>query len=243
MCLHVFACVYVYVPSFENIVNGFCQVNSLELASGAKVSKGLFATRSHGLLTLANPNTRVEELLVRLVGAIGVADLAHEVVLLVQDVVADTEQVGPLRVGVDVHLDHTVADGGADLVLLGTGSAVEDEEDRVLLVALDLSADVLLVLAEQLGLQRDVSGLVDTVNVTETGGDGEVGGNLGELAVDVPDVLGLGVERGVVNTLVVNTVLFTTSNADLHLEPDAERSHALEVLEAGLDVLLLGLLG
>ena len=149
-----------------------------------------------------------------------------------------------------------------------------DDLHRVLLVALDLGTNVLLVLAEEFGLERNVTGLVDTllnrqtrdrkeghvskcsfpssciwridpthVNITETGSDGEVGGDLAELAVNVPNVLGLGVEGRVVNTLVVDTVLLTTGDTDLHLEPDAERCHALEVLLASLNVLLLGLLG
>lgn len=54
--------------------------------------------------------------------------------------------------------------------------------------------------------------LVDTVDVAEAGGDGEVGADRREGLVDSPDVLGLGVERGVVDVLVVNAVLFTTGD-------------------------------
>ena len=63
-------------------------------------------------------------------------------------------------------------------------------------------------------MEADVAGLVDTVDVAEAGGDGEVGGDGREGVVDVPDVLGLGVERVVVNILVVDTVLLTTSDTD-----------------------------
>jgi hypothetical protein len=66
---------------------------------------------------------------------------------------------------------------------------VEDEEDGLVLRRASLLLDVLLVLLEQAGLELDVTGLVDTVNVTESGSDGEVGGNLGEflaLSVDCP---------------------------------------------------------
>ena len=106
-------------------------------------------------------------------------------------------------------------DSGADLVLLGTGATVEDKEDGVLLVTLDLGTDVLLVLAEELGLERHVTGLVDTVDVTESSGDGEVGADSGQGVVDGQDVLGLGVEGVVVDVLVVDTVLLTTGDTDL----------------------------
>jgi hypothetical protein len=63
---------------------------------------------------------------------------------------------------------------------------VEDEEDGLVLRGAGLLLDVLLVLLEQAGLELDVTGLVDTVNVTESGSDGEVGRNLGEfLALSV----------------------------------------------------------
>ena len=90
---------------------------------------------------------------------------------------------------------------------------MEDKEDRLLLLSLDLLLDVFLVLLEQDGLELNVSGLVDTVDVTETGGDGEVGGDGGESLVDLVDVFGLSVERVVVNILVVDTILLTTGNA------------------------------
>lgn len=124
------------------------------------------------------------------------------------------------------------------------------------------------MLGKELGLEGDVTGLVDTlqrhgieeigsakgqaeadaansthVDVTEASSNAEVGGDGAELAVDIPDVLGLGVQSCVVDTLVVHTVLLTTGDTDLHLEPDADLGHAGKVLLAGLDVLLLGLLG
>ena len=118
---------------------------------------------------------------------------------------------------------------------------VEDEEER-LLAASELLLRVHLVLVEQLGVETDVAGLVHAVHVSERGGDGEVGADLGKASVDVPDVLGLGVEARVDDAGVVDTILLATSDTDLHLEPEAERGHALEVLDTGLDVLLLGLL-
>lgn len=92
-------------------------------------------------------------------------------------------------------------------------------------------------------MEADVAGLVDAVDVAKGGGDAKVGADLAEGGVDVPDVLWLGVELVVVDAGVVDAVLLAAGDADLHLEPEAERGHALEVGDAGGDVLLLGLLG
>ena len=61
--------------------------------------------------------------------------------------------------------------------------------------------------------------------------------------VDVEDVLGLGVEGVVVNVLVVDTVLLTTSDTDLHLEPLLHGRSPLQVCLGGLYVVLDLLLG
>lgn len=91
---------------------------------------------------------------------------------------------------------------------------MEDEEDGLVLLGADLLLDEGLVLAEEFGVETDVSGLVDTVDVTESSGNGEVGADGGESVVDGEDVLGLSVERVVVNVLVVDTVLLTTGDTD-----------------------------
>ena len=61
---------------------------------------------------------------------------------------------------------------------------------------------VLLVLCKELWLELNVSRLVDTVDVTEGGRDGEGGGDGEESLVDLEDVFRLGVKRGVVDTYV-----------------------------------------
>lgn len=152
--------------------------------------------------------------LVWLVSAIGVADLAADVVLLADHVVTDTLGVGVLKVGVEVDLAHTVADGIKELLLGAAGATVEDKENRLLLGAARLLGNVLLVLGEELGVELDVAWLVDTVHVTETSGNGEVWRDWGESLVDLVDVLGLSVEGVVVNILVVDTILLTTSDTD-----------------------------
>ena len=92
------------------------------------------------------------------------------------------------------------------------------------------------MLTEKLGVEPDVTRLVYTVNIAKGSGNAEIGGDLAESLVNVPDVLRLRVEGRVVNVLIVHTVLFTTSNADLHFEPDTDLSHTLEVFKADLDV-------
>jgi hypothetical protein len=184
-----------------------------------------------------------DSLLVGLVSTVGVADLAGKVLLLVDHVVTDTLAVSVLHVGVDVDLDDTVGDGIEELLLGGAGATVEDKSDGLVVLEALLLLDVLLVLLEELGAELDVAGLVDTVDVTEAGGDGEVGGDGVEGLVDLVDVFGLGVEGVVVNGLVVNTVLLATGDADLHLDPLLHGSNALEVGSGGVDVVLDLLLG
>jgi hypothetical protein len=70
------------------------------------------------------------------------------------------------------------------------------------------------VLAEELGVELNVTGLVDTVDVSETSGDGEVGGDWLESLVDGKDILGLSVEGVVVDIFVVDTILLTTSDTN-----------------------------
>ena len=68
-------------------------------------------------------------------------------------------------------------------------------------------------------MQLDVAGLVDAVDVAETGGDGEVGGDGGEGLVDVEDVLRLSVEGVVVDVLVVDAVFFSAGDANFLSKP------------------------
>ena len=106
-----------------------------------------------------------------------------------------------------------------------------------------LAARVFLVLSEQIGLQFHVSRLVHTVYITERSRDTEVGADRAQCLVNVIYILRLGVQGGIVDTGIVDAVFFTASNADFHLEPETKRGHALEVFDAGLYVLFLGLLG
>ena len=102
-------------------------------------------------------------------------------------------------------------------------------------------------------VELDITGLVDAVDVTESGSDGEVGRNGGQSLVDGKDVLGLGVKRVVVDILVVDTILLTSSDTNFlgilsvffsklmilkthHLKPLLHRRGTLKVLGSGLNV-------
>lgn len=91
---------------------------------------------------------------------------------------------------------------------------MEDQEDWLVLLGSDGILDMLLVLGEELWVKLDVAGLVDTVNVSEASGNGKVWGDWGKSLVDGKNVLGLGVQRVVVNILVVNSILLTTGDTD-----------------------------
>lgn len=104
-------------------------------------------------------------------------------------------------------------------------------------------ANVFLMFTQKLGVELDISRLVNTMDVSERGSDAKVRANGTQGRVDIPDILRLSVELGIIDSSVINTVLFTASDTDLHLEPDAKGSHALEILDAGGYIVLLALLG
>ena len=70
------------------------------------------------------------------------------------------------------------------------------------------------MLFEELGVEFDVAGLVDAMDVAEASSYTEVWRDFGEGGPDLINVFGLGVERVVVNILVVDTIFFATSNSD-----------------------------
>ena len=209
---------------------------------GAELLDGNTASLNHGLLGLAKPDARVVKLLVGLVGASRVADLPLEVVMLVSLERAEAIPVRPLSVGVDVHLDDAILDGGGDLLIGGAGSTMHDEVDGLLLVSAELLLGKSLVLAKSLGLEGDISRLVDTMDVAKCGCDGEHVTDLGEGLVHGPNLLGGGVELLRIDVLVVDAILFAASDTDLHFEPDLHLDEALKVLNADCDVLLIRLL-
>ena len=216
--------------------------NSWQLALGVEDVQGLGDSGAHGLLTLSDPHSWVKVLLVWLVVALWVTDRGHQVVLLVQDVVSDTGQVSVLTVSVQVDLDDTVLDTSVKLLLGGAGTTVENQVQWLRVGATNLLVGVLLVLAQNGRSQHNVTWLVDTVDVTEGGGNGEVWRDWGQGLVHGENGLWLGVQGLLVHVLVVDTVLFTTGDTNLHLEPLVHLGHSGEVLDTGGDVLVVGLL-
>lgn len=96
--------------------------------------------------------------------------------------------------------------------------------------------------SQQIGLEFNVAGLVNAVHVPESRCDTEVGADFSQGIVDIPNVFRLSVQAGVINVTVVNAVLLATGDADLHLKPQSNGRHALEVFDARRDILILGLL-
>jgi len=214
----------------------------LQNVNVSEIRAGLLDTGDHGLLGLTNPDTGIVVLLVGLVGTIGVADLTLEVGLLALVKVLDALPVSPLGIGINVHLDNTKVDSGLDIVLGRSRSSVEDEPNGLIRLELQLLLNVSLVLSEKLGVELDVTRGIHSVNVSKGSRDGEQIGNLAESVVDIENILGLGVKRSIVDLRVVNTILLTSSDTNLHLEVAVDLGHAVEVFDANLNVLLLAVL-
>ena len=107
-----------------------------------------------------------------------------------------------------------------------------------------LLGDELLGVLEDFGPELDIAGLVHSVHVAEGSGDGEeVGGDVLESPPELVDLVGLRVQQGAVDVAVVDTVLLAAGDAELNLEEAVDGRHALQVVNADLDVLLEGLLG
>ena len=102
------------------------------------------------LLRGPEAHARVVVLLVRLVGAVGIADLLLEVVVVRGLVLSNPIPEGPLRVRVDVHLDRAGLDGVLDVLGRRAASAVEHEVHGLLVVAAELLGDELLRVVEDL---------------------------------------------------------------------------------------------
>lgn len=96
--------------------------------------------------------------------------------------------------------------------------------------------------SQKIGTKTDISGLVNTMNVSEASRNAEVGADLAKGIVDIPDVFRLSVQAVVVNSGVVDTIFFTTSDSDFHLKPKSDLRHTLKVLCASGNVLLFGFL-
>jgi hypothetical protein len=61
--------------------------------------------------------------------------------------------------------------------------------------------------AEKFGVETDIAGFVDAVNVSECSGDGKVGTDFCEIAIYIPDIFRLSVQRCIVDTSIINTYI------------------------------------
>mmetsp|Transcript_86876 Transcript_86876/g.137796 ORF Transcript_86876/g.137796 Transcript_86876/m.137796 type:complete len:403 (+) Transcript_86876:277-1485(+) len=157
---------------------------------------------------------------------------------------ANAAPIGPLGVGVDVHLHHARFDGVADVLQTGATASVEDEGDGLVAVAAQLLLDELLGVVQDNWLQAHIARCIDAVHVAEGRGYCEVPvGHSGQRLVDLPDLLGLRVETRGIHVRVVHTVLFATGDTQFHLQQQVDLGHALQVLLADGDVILQGFLG
>lgn len=107
---------------------------------------------------------------------------------------------------------------------------------------IQLLTDVFLVFTQKIRLKFDITRLVNTVDVSKGSSDAEVGADGAQSRVDIPDICRLGVEFGVVDASVIDAILLTTSDTDLHLKPDAEGGHAFKVFDTGGNIVLFTLL-
>ena len=134
-----------------------------------------------------------------------------------------------MQIGVDVHFEHPVTDRLGDLLLLGAGTAVEHQVQR-LGVGLVPFFDQRLRVLEDFRTQLHVAGLVHAMHVAKRSGDREMA-DRGQLFVSLQDVFRLGVEMGVVGVFVMlaaDAVLFAAGHAQFDLQAHRQRGHTLE---------------
>mmetsp|Transcript_12777 Transcript_12777/g.39245 ORF Transcript_12777/g.39245 Transcript_12777/m.39245 type:complete len:251 (+) Transcript_12777:1602-2354(+) len=204
---------------------------------------GLLDALYHSLFSLSDPDSRVVELLVRLVLSVRISNLALQVTLLRLVKVLDAAPVCPLHISIDVHLDDAALHGLGNLLRGRPRAAVHDEEDRLLFLGARLLSDICLVLAQDAWVELHVSWLVDAVHVAKGGCHGEAARiDVTQSFVHGVDLLGLGVEPGSIDVLIVHSILLSAGDADLHLEETLHLGHLLEVLDARSNVLLVDLL-
>lgn len=132
---------------------------------------------------------------------------------------------------------------------------MEDQENWLVLLGVDLVLDELLMLAQQFRVKLDVAGLIHPMYVAEAGRDGEVRADGRERVVNVVDILRLGIKGVVVNVLIVDSILLTTSdtnflwydssglvacsfglNQPYHFQPLLHRRSSLQILCCRLDI-------
>jgi len=59
--------------------------------------------------------------------------------------------------------------------------------------------------AKEFRMETDVARFVDTMNVSESSSDGEIGTNFREIVIYIPNIFWLSIQRSVINSSIVNT--------------------------------------
>ena len=186
-----------------------------------------------------DPDSRIVKFLVWFLGSIRVTDLSLQISLVLLVEQPQSVPVGPLSVGVDIHLDDSIVDGVPDLLLTGARPPVHHQEQRFVVLTAQLLLGKVLVTLQKVRREHHVARFVDSVDVTEGSSDGEHGGDGRESLVDVIDLLWLGVETLSLHRSVVHPVLLAPGDADLHLQEEFHLGHPFEISDTGGDVLLV----
>ena len=160
----------------------------LVLALATKFLHRYTASFNHTLFRFADPDTRIVALLVGLVGAVGVTNLALQVVVLAGFKLAKSIPVGPLRIRVNVHFDYAVLDRRGNFFIGRSRSTVHHQKDGFVISTSQLFLSVGLMFAQTVGLERHIARLVHAVDIAKGSGNREHVANLGESLVNTVDL-------------------------------------------------------
>mmetsp|Transcript_13875 Transcript_13875/g.33341 ORF Transcript_13875/g.33341 Transcript_13875/m.33341 type:complete len:389 (+) Transcript_13875:340-1506(+) len=153
----------------------------------------------------------------------------------------DTFPVTPLCVSVDVHFDDTIANRLLDIRHIRTRATMEHKHDGLLVcwcAITQLLRNVVLCTVQNLGLQLNVSGRVNTVNVSKSSSNREGRRDGSERLVHLVDLLRLRVQVLNGSVRVVDAIFFPTSDAQFHFQQDSDLGHAFQVVLADFNIFL-----
>lgn len=94
---------------------------------------------------------------------------------------------------------------------------MENQEERLVFLSIDLLLRVGLMLAQEFWMQADITGLVNSVNISEACSNREIRRNRAKRLIDVVNIFRLGIKGTVVDSSVIDTVLFSSGNTDFLL--------------------------
>ena len=175
---------------------------------GIQIDERLVSSLDHGLLSSSgnnvsvlirmetlvkippDPDSGIVKFLVWFLGSIRVTDLSLQISLVLLVEQPQSVPVGPLSVGVDVHLDDSIVDGVPDLLLTGARPPVHHQEQRFVVLTAQLLLGKVLVTLQKVRREHHVARFVDSVDVTEGSSDGEHGAYGGKCLMDFEHLQG-----------------------------------------------------